>query len=414
MEGVDTMPNAVLTRLADERAGLVEFIDTTLAKANDDGRDLVDAELRNMATTKERIAAIDAQMKPIAEFEETRASAVHIDRLTVPSAPARTESRAYAAPVTDSFGTLVTSADEFRAWQNGQSARMEIPFNIAELRATVVTSADPGKSMLPAAQKWSGPAPAVVTPLLNAITHVPVSTGSVDVVTYGTTATGAAVVAENALKPEATLTATTVPTPLETIAAWVEVTRQLLQDAPAARAIIDSQLTRGVARALEARVAAVIAAGVTASLTGPTGGGLIAAVRAGAAAVQANGWTPDVVLASPGALATMDIAVYQTTALGGTNVQSAYWGLTPVPVPGLADVYVMDASASVFLFERMSIDVFMTDSDVSTGGTSGFRKNLFTILAETRAVAAVVNPTAATKVVSGALSAAEASASKAK
>src|SRR4051812_6227321 len=48
------MPNAVLTRLSDERSELVEFVDQTLALA--DTRDLVDAEMRNLDTTRERIA----------------------------------------------------------------------------------------------------------------------------------------------------------------------------------------------------------------------------------------------------------------------------------------------------------------------------------------------------------------------
>ena len=64
------------------------------------------------------------------------------------------------------------------------------------------------------------------------------------------------------------------------------------------------------------------------------------------------------------------------------------------------NLYVMDAAACVFLFERTNgVEVFMTDSDVTGAGASGFRANLFTILAEIRAKSAVVNPTAATKIV---------------
>jgi hypothetical protein len=66
--------NPVLDRLREERDKQVEFIDGTLAKVQEAKRDLVEAEEQNLADAKKRIKELDSQIKPIAEFEELRAT----------------------------------------------------------------------------------------------------------------------------------------------------------------------------------------------------------------------------------------------------------------------------------------------------------------------------------------------------
>ena len=70
------MPNAVLDRLAAERAAQVTFVDEMLSRVDSEGRDMVDAEQSNLAAARERIAALDEQIEPIAEFEASRQTAV--------------------------------------------------------------------------------------------------------------------------------------------------------------------------------------------------------------------------------------------------------------------------------------------------------------------------------------------------
>ena len=67
------MSNAVLDRLLEQRAEQETFIDQLLAKVEEEKRDLVDAEKANLTSVRERIAAIDAQIKPLEEYEATRA-----------------------------------------------------------------------------------------------------------------------------------------------------------------------------------------------------------------------------------------------------------------------------------------------------------------------------------------------------
>lgn len=69
------MGNPVLDRLNAERDRQIEFVDSTLAGAERDSRDLVDAEVGNIKAAKERISEIDAQTAPLVEFENMRANA---------------------------------------------------------------------------------------------------------------------------------------------------------------------------------------------------------------------------------------------------------------------------------------------------------------------------------------------------
>lgn len=68
------MGNAVLDRLLKQREDQENFIRETLDRAEAEGRDLVDAETRNMTAATERIAEIDAQIKPLEAFEERAAA----------------------------------------------------------------------------------------------------------------------------------------------------------------------------------------------------------------------------------------------------------------------------------------------------------------------------------------------------
>ena len=67
-------PPLTLTRLLAERQNQVDFIDQLLGKVETDNRDLVDAERSNIEAARQRITEIDAQVKPIEDFEATRAA----------------------------------------------------------------------------------------------------------------------------------------------------------------------------------------------------------------------------------------------------------------------------------------------------------------------------------------------------
>jgi hypothetical protein len=231
------------------------------------------------------------------------------------------------------------------------------------------------------------------TPLLDVVSKLQVSTSSIDLVTYGSPkgATGAAVVAEAAKKPEASVTATSTTVNVNTVAYWLKVTRQLLQDAPAARSFIDDQLRRGLVTKMEADVSAAITGGSYTATTGASKQTALEVARTGIATVQAAGFRPNAILCSPADAAAFDLALY-TKTMSGALFGASTWGLQVIPVAGLTGIYVGDFATGVTLVERTGVEVFISDSD----GTD-FVSNIFTILAEARYAAVVSQPAAITK-----------------
>jgi HK97 family phage major capsid protein len=65
------MPNAVLESLREQRAEQIATMDAVLSEV--EGRDLVDAERSLLDRARDRIGELDAQIEPLASFEELRA-----------------------------------------------------------------------------------------------------------------------------------------------------------------------------------------------------------------------------------------------------------------------------------------------------------------------------------------------------
>jgi len=71
------MPIPTLERLHEQRQEQVDFVDHLLSQVDaGDGRDLVPAERANLDAARQRLAELDEQIKPLAEFEAMRESAV--------------------------------------------------------------------------------------------------------------------------------------------------------------------------------------------------------------------------------------------------------------------------------------------------------------------------------------------------
>ena len=103
-------------------------------------------------------------------------------------------------------------------------------------------------------------------------------------------------------------------------------------------------------------------------------------------------------MSSPENMAQLDINVLNLGGAAGTVLGNGLWSLIPVPVNGMTETIVADAAAAFALFERTGIEIYTTDCDIVGSGASaksGFRSNILTTLAETRAKGAVLNPNAA-------------------
>lgn len=68
------MPNPVLESLHDERERQLDVVDQLCARAQEEERDLVDAELELVTRSRDRITALDRQIAPLTELDAMRAA----------------------------------------------------------------------------------------------------------------------------------------------------------------------------------------------------------------------------------------------------------------------------------------------------------------------------------------------------
>jgi HK97 family phage major capsid protein len=401
------MSEALLTKYMEERQSLSEVIDNTLGRADAEQRDLVPAEIETLEGAKTRIVEIDGQVEVIRDTVERRNAAIDLTSI-LHKGKREQEQRAAVTVVNEpapSLGEAFVNSEQFRNWAgSGPSDRMSLGAAIGELRAVLSTSTTPiGKDFLPAPQKIMAPQGVAEFPLLGSVSRIPVNSNSADIVVYGAPkgATGATKVDEGKAKPEAALTASSVNVPIPTWAYWVEVTRQLLQDAPAVRAFIDQQLRTGLVATVEKDISDTITAGTYTKTTGAAGVEVMAVARQAIATVQAAGFRPNAILTDPQTAAGFDISLMGATLLGAAYGTTP-WGLQVVPVAGLTKTYVGDFRSGIALLERTGVEVFITDSGITGSGSTAqdrFTSNIMAILAEARSKAVVVNPAAVTELV---------------
>jgi len=233
------------------------------------------------------------------------------------------------------------------------------------------------------------PEPAPRSPLASLVNIERVNTTSVDYVVE-TVVEGTDVVVEGDLKPETTITFTPNSVVLETVAHYVDVTRQALEDETRLQGIIDNALRNGLVRKSENLIATAITSDV--NIVEQQGATLLDAIRFGMAQVEDSDFTPNTVVVNPFDLASLDVEAagsFREITRNGT-----FWGMNVVTsseIPA-GEAYVGDIASAVTWFDRGTAAVYTTDADADK-----FRRNIITVLAETRAKAAVVRPAAIVK-----------------
>lgn len=362
-----------------------------------------DSEALKAAET--RALVLDGQIERLAKQLESQANADAIDGRLAKAAAAqhRDATRSTEAALErarESWGEAFVRSAEFTDYRGrgtsavfnldapGLAQHRALPTSVADL---VGAGFDLGKTTV---DIQPPPAP---TPLLDSITQVPVANNAIEYVKWEQTPApiAAQVVAEGELKPSVEFKPVVTADTLDTIAVWTQLTRQLIEDAPAVRSMIDQELTRDVQRREEAQAAAALGA---AALPTATGADLLAAIRVGIGTVQAAGYSPNAVLLNPADWAELDVAVMTGTLNGPVRGQT-FWQLTPIPSVEQAEgtAIVGDFRTAVQMFYRAAVGLYVTDSHADT-----FIHNVFTLLAERRSLAAVVRPDALVEVTGGA------------
>jgi HK97 family phage major capsid protein len=375
------MGNAVLDKLREER-DQARSAALAMAEAEDFNPD--DATFVDLQTRAEHL---DKRASTLNGILEQQAKNEAMDGRMARTADRQATPAALASP-----GDLFTRSEAYSGYAfRGTSGRFYVDADAIHARALPTGVAD----LIAAGYKGTPTRvdttpPVAPTPLLDSVSTVNVSGNAIEFVAWGKVTGGAAKVVEKAAKPPAEFAPTVTSATLDTIAVYTQLTRQLIEDEPAARSAIDNLMTQDVVRAEEAEAAAVLAAatGVIPDAASPDS--LIAGIRMGVGVVQAAGFNPTAVLLNPIDWAAMDVAML-TGTLGGAAVRTNYWGLTLIPstAQAVGTAVVGDFRAAVSHYVRSQVALYITDSHADT-----FLSNVFTLLAERRAKTVVVRPQA--------------------
>ena len=236
--------------------------------------------------------------------------------------------------------------------------------------------------------------PTPLPPLLIPLTStIPVSTNSIDYITWAKKAGGAAVVGEGLAKPEVEWEPTVVPASPGEHRRPHQLHPAARRGRPAVVSYINGELQRDVTVKAEINAKAVLNAATLPTTTGPAGKGVTGAIRKGKAVVEAAGFTPNVVLLHADDMVDIDIAS------AGQYRGDPYFGLTPVvdPAATLGTVIVGDFKAGVAHYYRSAVQLYMTDSHAGN-----FALNIIDALAEQRSKTVVTRPAALCKATKGA------------
>lgn len=153
---------------------------------------------------------------------------------------------------------------------------------------------------------------------------------SVEYVVLTSTTRAAAPVAESALKPEGTLALGTATAPVRTIAVWMPVTEQQLQDVPQLRGIIDNELNYDLDKVEEEQI--VWGTGVGQNLLGIMNSGISAARAVGGDTIidSIRRMITDIAVAGGAANAVLiDPLDMETVVLNKATTNQYIWVVAP-------------------------------------------------------------------------------------
>lgn len=351
-----------------------------------------DPQDRSFVELEERAEKLDTQIERLVKLLDAQKGADALDGRLSRSA-ARTEERAEKRDDRD-WGELFVRSEAYESYNfRGTSAKVDVEFRALPHSLASMANALPST---PVIDTTPAPQPNIILPLVNV---VPVSGNSVDYITWAKSGS-AAVVPEGTLKPSVEWVPTVTSASLATIAAHTSFTRQLAEDAVAVRNFLTNELQNEVRRELEEQAASAIAGATLPTATGPAGKGVLGAIRAGIAEVQALGFTPNAFLVNSDDLVDLDLAV-MATAGTAPNQTNSFWGLRPVVAPAgvvaAGTVIVGDFRRGVDHYQRTGVQLYLTDSH-----GENFRLNILDAIAEARALTKVVRPDALVEVTAGA------------
>lgn len=306
--------------------------------------------------------------------------------------------KAPTTPVIESAGAEFIKSEQFKQLVAGdrQIARLELKNTVTSSGTTVFPQQN--QAIISGDFK-----PLTIRQLLRS---VPVSSNAVYSLREASWTNNAAEVSQGAAKPESALTMEQYNVTIQTVAHFIKVTNQLLADAPAVMAYIDTRLRDGLAQRIDAQL--LNGNGTSPNLSGITDSGnytaytatsddlLFDAINRAKYALWAKGYMPDAVIVNPadwgaaertreGAGTGMYLA-----GLPGTNSAMNPFGVRIVlsnnMTAGKFAIGAFDQAAVVYNRSGAVVEMGYVNAD--------FTNNVVTLRAEERLALAVEKPSA--------------------
>ncbi len=298
----------------------------------------------------------------------------------------------------------VSAAEEFvkseqfkqLAAGNVQRARFEVKNTVTSGSTTVFPDQKPGII----------PGNFAPTSIRAALTSIAVSTNMVNALREASWTNSAAEVSQGAAKNESDVTFEQYNVPITTVAHWIKISNQLLADAPAVVAYIETRLRDGLAQRIDAQL--LNGNGTSPNLSGLTDSGnftaytatsddlLIDAINRAKYALWATGNAPDTVIVNPADWGAMERT--RETYTGGSGeylygMPGMAAGMNPF---GVNVILSNNMAAGKFLIGalRSSAVLYNRSGAVIEMGFVGsdFTNNLITVRAEERLGLGVERP----------------------
>lgn len=265
--------------LAKQEVKLQAAIDKFEGQLKDKGN--VDTEVKGeVRELSEQFKSLSAQMVELAQ-KQTAAAQVEVKPVSAAEEFVKSEQ----------FKQLVTG--------NTQRARFEVKNTVTSGSTTVFPDQKPG--IIP-----GNFAPLSIRA---ALTSIAVSTNMVNALREASWTNSAAEVSQGAAKNESDVTFEQYNVPITTVAHWIKISNQLLADAPAVVAYIETRLRDGLAQRIDAQL--LNGNGTSPNLSGLTDSGnftaytatsddlLVDAINRAKYALWATGNAPDTVIVNP-------------------------------------------------------------------------------------------------------------------
>lgn len=309
------------------------------------------------------------------------------------------------------IGQEFVDSDQFKAFAAGSTNRARL-----EIKNTILgeegSPPAPSDTIVPR-DEMAGIVPGAFR-LINVLSVIPRGITSSNQIHYTrelTFTNNAAETNEGDPKPESDLTFEAVDTPVRTIAHFLRLSKQVLEDAPALQSYVDRRLRHGVLQRLQQQVingngnapnlSGLLDAGNFTAFTAASGEDGFASLNRAKYQVIGSDYMADVVLLNPADWGTMERL--RTTGGGDGNflgssaitylqngLQPMIWGV-PVVLSNSVPVgqFIMFSRDATMFWQRtgVMVEAFEQDADNVT-------RNLITIRAEMRGAFTVFRPAA--------------------